>query len=118
MHAPLGGIVTVLHFQEQIHTDAECLFEAQGHLSGNRSLAVVTSDRVARPTPRITAALVTVKPRARIICSLIISPGCGGFFIAMVYPTSRELDVMFVIDLNPISQSLGSFIIEDGPDCP
>src|SRR3989338_6174465 len=40
MHAGLGGIVTGLHFQEQIHTDAEGLFQAQGHLSGNRRLAV------------------------------------------------------------------------------
>ena len=40
MQAGLSGIMTGLHFQEQIHTNAEGLFQAKRHLGGDRGLAV------------------------------------------------------------------------------
>src|SRR5436305_1785066 len=48
------------------------------------ALPWVTSESVARRTPRISAARVMVRLSASIISSRIVSPGWGGFFIVIV----------------------------------
>lgn len=40
MSAGLGCVVAGLHAQQQIHADAEGLFQAQGHLRRDRGFAV------------------------------------------------------------------------------
>ena len=51
----------------------------------NPALPLSKSESVARRTFRICAAVQTVSPDASIISVRISSPGCGGFFISLVY---------------------------------
>ena len=60
-------------------------FSMRKAISGDReALPARRSDRVARRTLRMSAALDTLKPRASMISVLIRSPGWGGFFMVII----------------------------------
>src|SRR5580704_3716333 len=66
---------------------AEDLRQAYGHLGRNSRFSLTSSESVVRVTPRAAAAWVMVKPKGSIHWRSTKPPGCGGFFILMVFFT-------------------------------
>src|SRR5580704_12810625 len=59
-------------------------------------LSFTSSDNVVRVTPRGAAASVMLNPKGCMHWRSTKPPGCGGFFIGMVYPPLVVIDIIDV----------------------
>src|SRR5665213_380637 len=86
MQPGLREIVIELHPEPRLGRASERLGEANSHLSGEIPLLPLTMLFTAwRVTPSTLAAPVTDSPSGSKQSSRTDSPGCGGFFIGMVF---------------------------------
>ena len=95
MAAGLCQIERKLHPKKVVHVRAECFLNAEGHFRGRAALPAGRSDRVARRTLRMSAALDMLKPSASMFSVLTL-----GFSDNLV-PTATNFLLLLGCFLSP-----------------
>ena len=86
--ARLRDVISKLHAKQVVHGGAECFFNAQGHVGGERGLAVEeVGERGAADFENFGRLFYG---QAQLLDDLVLmrSPGWGGFFMGMLRLTS------------------------------